>query len=153
MVLAQPLNPGSSLNVKIEEVFAHAMSPFPTKITQSEKQFVLFSGNHYLYSFYTVKSQTTTVTLASSTIESYSKLKPSSQQDSMVKYGPYTDIEPFKQSPMRIHFENNSPFLSVSWPFISTASALRLTISPSSKLSLIAVVHSFFIERVMISFD
>lgn len=118
MDLNQPLSPGSTLTVKIDEVFAHAMSPFPTKITQSEKQFVLFSGNHYLYSFYVAKSQTTTVTLASSTVESYSKQKPTNQQDSMLKYGPYTDVEPFKQSPMRVHFENNSPFLSVSREFI-----------------------------------
>ena len=114
MDLSQPLNPGSSLSLKVDEVFAHAMRPFPIKITQSERQYVLFAGNHYVYSLYPVKSQTTLVTLASSTVESYTKEKPTSQQDSTVTYGPYTDVEPLKQSPMRIHFENNSPFLSVS---------------------------------------
>ena len=102
------------IQLVIEEVFAHGMSPFPTQITQSEKQFVLFSGNHYFYTPYTVKTQTTTVTLATSSIESYSKLKPTSLSDNSVTYGPYGDVEPFKLNPMRIHFENSMPFLSVS---------------------------------------
>ena len=47
------------------------------EITQREKQLVLFTGNHYVYSPYKVKSQTTKVQLPSSVVESYTKtLKP-----------------------------------------------------------------------------
>jgi oligosaccharyltransferase complex subunit alpha (ribophorin I) len=46
---------------------------------QVYKNDVRFTGNHYVYLPYSVVSQSTTVTLASSNIESYSKLKPVSQ--------------------------------------------------------------------------
>lgn len=107
------LKQGDSVDVTVEEVFVHAMTPFPTKITQSEKQYVLFSGNHYYYTPYTVKKQTTTVSLATSSVESHSKLKPTSLSDNALNYGPYSDVNPFSANPMRVHFENNTPFLSV----------------------------------------
>ena len=45
---------------------------------------------------YKVKTQTTKVTVPSSSIESYSKnLKPVSLTDSTITYGPYANIEPF----------------------------------------------------------
>ena len=108
------LKPGDSVDVTTEEVFVHAMTPFPTKISQSEKQYVVFSGNHYYYSPYTVKKQTTTVSLATSSVESHTKLKPSSLSDNAVTYGPYSDVEAYSADPMRVHFENSTPFLSVS---------------------------------------
>lgn len=106
------------MELTVEEVFVHAMTPFPTKITQSEKQYVLFSGNHYYYTPYTVKKQSTTVSLATSSVESHSKLKPTSLSDNAVTYGPYSDAEAFQISPMRVHFENNTPFLSVCTAWI-----------------------------------
>ncbi len=100
---------------------------------------VIFSGNHYVFLPYKVKSQTTKVTLASTSIEQYSKLKPTSQvlndtcfsvyaklkflklpfksklqSDKSITYGPYTDIGPFSSDEMTVHFENNNPFLVVS---------------------------------------
>ena len=122
--LPQRLQAGGSIDLDIEEVYSHALSPFPTKIAQSDKQYVLFAGNHYFYTPYKVITQTTTVKLASSSVESFSKLKPSSISDSTVTYGPYNDVEPFKSHPMRLHFENNSPFLAVSL-FIFTSFGLR----------------------------
>ena len=114
------LKPGDAVDLTVEEVFVHAMSPFPTKITQSEKQFVLFSSNHYYYTPYTVKKQTTTVSLATSSVESHSKLKPTSLSDNSITYGPYSDAEAFQVNPMRVHFENNTPFLSVSEHIVYT---------------------------------
>lgn len=111
------LKPGDAVDLTVEEVFVHAMNPFPTKITQSEKQFVLFSCNHYYYTPYAVKKQTTTVSLATSSVESRSKLKPTSLSDNSITYGPYSDVEAFQVNPMRVHFENNTPFLSVSGHF------------------------------------
>ena len=63
---------------------------------------------------YKVKTQTTRVTLASSNVESYSKLKPTSQSDATITYGPYSSVEPFSFDTMTVHFENNNPFLVVS---------------------------------------
>lgn len=68
----------------------------------------------FIFSPYLVKKQTTNVKLSSATIESYSKLKPSSASESTITYGPYKDISAFKTSEMKIHYENNSPFLTVN---------------------------------------
>jgi len=111
------------------------MSPFPTKITQSEKQFVLFSSNHYYYTPYTVKKQTTTVSLATSSVESHSKLKPTSLSDNSITYGPYSDAEAFQVNPMRVHFENNTPFLSVSEHIVYTFHNMQVCFVLLSRLA------------------
>jgi oligosaccharyltransferase complex subunit alpha (ribophorin I) len=54
------------------------------------------------------------VTLASSNIESFSKLKPTSQSEATITYGPYSNVEPFSFDAMTVHFENNNPFLVVT---------------------------------------
>ena len=57
---------------------------------------MLYTGNHYVYSPYKVKAQTTKVQLPSSVLESYSKtLKPVAHSDATVTYGPYANVEPF----------------------------------------------------------
>ena len=116
--LLKPLGSGQSVSIVVEMVFSHALKPFPHKIGQGEKQSVVLEGNHYFFTPYKTKKQTTTIKLPSATVESYSKLKPSSQSESTITYGPYEDIEPLKKSSMRIHFENNSPFLTVSIIYI-----------------------------------
>ena len=52
--------------------------------------------------------------LNSSNIESYTKnVKPVSQSDTTITYGPYNDIVPGAEEEMSVHFENNNPFLIV----------------------------------------
>lgn len=104
----------ASVTLLVEMVFSHSLEPFPAKITQSEKQQVVYKGNTYVFSPYLVKEQKTTVKLASSTIESYSRLKPSSSSDNVITYGPYKEAKAFKKHEMKIHFENNSPFVIVN---------------------------------------
>ena len=41
-------------------------------------------------------------------------LKPVSQIDSSITYGPYTNIEAFSENEMVIHSENNNPMLVVT---------------------------------------
>uniref|UniRef100_A0A7N8YRP3 Dolichyl-diphosphooligosaccharide--protein glycosyltransferase subunit 1 n=1 Tax=Mastacembelus armatus TaxID=205130 RepID=A0A7N8YRP3_9TELE len=90
------------------------VSPFPTHITQAERQLVVFQGNHYLYSPYPTRSQTTRVRLASKTVESYTKLGNPSKNDEIIEYGPFRDVSPFSEDTMKIHYENNTPFLTIS---------------------------------------
>ena len=52
---------GGSDSVEVEVVLAKVLEMFPTAITQKEKQFVLFTGNHYAFLPYTALTQTTTV--------------------------------------------------------------------------------------------
>uniref|UniRef100_A0A8C9TP02 Dolichyl-diphosphooligosaccharide--protein glycosyltransferase subunit 1 n=1 Tax=Scleropages formosus TaxID=113540 RepID=A0A8C9TP02_SCLFO len=105
---------GSKLRLQVETVLSHVLRPFPTHITQAERQLVVFQGNHYLYSPYLTTSQTTRVRLASKNVESYTKLGNPSKSDEIIEFGPFQDIPPFSQDPMKIHYENNSPFLTIS---------------------------------------
>ncbi|KAM3877906.1 dolichyl-diphosphooligosaccharide--protein glycosyltransferase subunit 1 [Diretmus argenteus] len=112
--LPSSLAGGAKLRVKAEMVLSHVLKPFPTLITQAERQLVVFQGNHYLYSPYPTRSQSTRVRLASKTVESYTKLGNPSKNDEVIEYGPFRDVAPFSEDALKIHYENNSPFLTIS---------------------------------------
>ncbi|KAM9814254.1 dolichyl-diphosphooligosaccharide--protein glycosyltransferase subunit 1 [Neosynchiropus ocellatus] len=112
--LPSSLSAGAQLKVKVEMTFSHVLMPFPSHITQAERQLVVFQGNHYLYSPYPTRSQTTKVRLASKTVESYTKLGSPNKNDDVIEYGPFRDVAAFSEDTMKIHYENNSPFLTIS---------------------------------------
>uniref|UniRef100_A0A8C7ZD56 Dolichyl-diphosphooligosaccharide--protein glycosyltransferase subunit 1 n=1 Tax=Oryzias sinensis TaxID=183150 RepID=A0A8C7ZD56_9TELE len=112
--LSSSLAPGAQLKAKVEMAFSHVLKPFPSHITQAERQLVIFQGNHYFYSPYPTRSQTTRVRLASKTVESYTKLGNPSKTDEVIEYGPFRDVASFSEDTMKIHYENNTPFLTIS---------------------------------------
>ncbi|XP_058024147.1 dolichyl-diphosphooligosaccharide--protein glycosyltransferase subunit 1 isoform X1 [Ahaetulla prasina] len=112
--LPAPLPPGGKIRLSIETVFTHVLQPYPTHISQAEKQFVVFEGNHYFYSPYVTKTQTTRVKLASRNIENYTKLGNPSRSEDMIEYGPFKDVPPYSEDSLKIHYENNSPFLTIT---------------------------------------
>ena len=75
-------------------VFTHHLALHPAEITQKEKQLVRYRGSAYIYSPYKVNTQTTKVLLPGSNIETFTKVKPSSQSDAIITYGPYENIAP-----------------------------------------------------------
>jgi oligosaccharyltransferase complex subunit alpha (ribophorin I) len=91
------LAPGKSLSFEVEVVLTNSLKPYPSEITQAERQYVLYKGNHYFYSLYQTKTQTSNVNLASDKVESYSQLKPTSKSDTTITYGPYENVKPFEQ--------------------------------------------------------
>lgn len=112
--LNQGLTPGNTAVFNVEYVFTDMLLPFPTSISQKDRQLVRYFGNHYLYTPYPTSEQTTSVVVNSRAIENYSKLKPVSQSDLTVSYGPYKDIAPFTLNQLFIHFESTAPFLTVT---------------------------------------
>jgi len=112
--LKSSLSAGGSTTISLEVVLGGALEMFPAAISQKEKQLVRFSGNLYTYLPYKTTTQTTTVQLASSSLESYTKTKPVSLSDSTITYGPYNNIAPFSEGELVIHGENNSPMLVVA---------------------------------------
>ncbi|XP_070193172.1 dolichyl-diphosphooligosaccharide--protein glycosyltransferase subunit 1-like isoform X2 [Littorina saxatilis] len=113
--LRSGLDAGKTVTVEVDAVYAHALTPYPAQITQAEKQYVVYEGNLYLYSPYKTLSQKTTVTAASTSLESYTKTKPVSVSENIITYGPFDEKAPFTEAPLRVHEENNSPFLTVSY--------------------------------------
>lgn len=95
--LPSSLAAGAQLKTKVEMTFSHVLKPFPTYITQAERQLVIFQGDHYFYSPYPTRTQTTRVRLASKTVESYTKLGNPSKTDEIIEYGPFRNIAPFSE--------------------------------------------------------
>ena len=104
----------ATTTISVDVVLGKALEMFPAQITQKEKQLVRFTGNLYAFLPYTVTTQSTTVALASSNVESYTKVKPVSLSDTTLSYGPYNNVAAFTQAEMVVHGENNSPMLVVS---------------------------------------
>jgi len=102
------------VNLVVESAYSHSLRPYPSQIAQADKQYMEFTSSVYFYSPYKTLSHTTIVNCATSTIESYTKTQPVKVSDSTITYGPHSDIASFSQSPVTIHFENNSPFLTVT---------------------------------------
>lgn len=102
-------------NIHIETVFTKSLVPHPNKIVQNEKQLVRYFGNAYFYSPYTTVSQKTTVQLATSNVEFFTNSpQPATQSGSKITYGPYENVAPYKHSEIIIHYENQTPFLTVT---------------------------------------
>lgn len=112
--LKSPLEPGRTTTIFLEQVITKGLTPYPSSITQKEKQLVRYFGSHYFYTPYYTTKQKTDVVVGIRNIENYSKLKPFSQSDSTITYGPYNNIAPFTEDQLTVHYENNSPFLTVS---------------------------------------
>ncbi|XP_077287574.1 dolichyl-diphosphooligosaccharide--protein glycosyltransferase subunit 1 [Arctopsyche grandis] len=112
--LKDPIQPAKTLFVTLDYVFTKSLTPHPSTISQKDKQLVRYHGNHYFYSPYKTESQKTTVTMGSKNVENYSKLKPVSLTDSTITYGTYENISPFTKDDLSVHYENNSPFLTVT---------------------------------------
>ncbi|XP_073987728.1 dolichyl-diphosphooligosaccharide--protein glycosyltransferase subunit 1 [Rhodnius prolixus] len=111
--LREQLLPGKLNTIEVEYILTDALTPYPTSITQKEKQYVKYVGNHYVYLPYNSQKQSTTVILGSRNIEHFSKLNPYSQSDSTITYGPFQQVPAYSNDPMTVHYENNSPFLKV----------------------------------------
>ncbi|KAF5273383.1 hypothetical protein FQR65_LT04675 [Abscondita terminalis] len=112
--LNHPVAAGRTSTINVEFVLTNSQVPYPSSIVQKDKQLIRYFGNHYFYSPYLTIKQTTSVIVNTRSIENYSKLKPVSQSDSSITYGPYNDIAAFTIDPMTVHFENNAPFLTVT---------------------------------------
>ena len=108
--LPKGLGKGDSLLLDVLAVFAHALEPFPEKITQADIQLLLFQESAHYLSPYAVKVQSLTLKLPEARIESYTRLENTKLQGSELKYGPYENLPSFSYSPIVIHFENNQPF-------------------------------------------
>lgn len=112
--LKDNLNAGATVLIVSEAVYTKALQPYPTAITQAEDQLVKYTGNLYVFSPYYVTNQKTTVNMNTKNVESFTKVKPFSQLDGLVNYGPYANIGPFTEKELSLHYKNNSPFLTVT---------------------------------------
>ncbi|XP_058446130.1 dolichyl-diphosphooligosaccharide--protein glycosyltransferase subunit 1 [Malaya genurostris] len=115
VIFSMTLPAGSSNPVVyIDTVFTKSLKPYPTSIAQTERQLVQYFGNVYFYSPFKTVTQKTTVHLSSRNVESYTQFKPVVQSDSTITYGAYDNIAAFSVEPLAVHFENYTPFMTVT---------------------------------------
>ena len=112
--LKSALTSGSSVTLQVDVVLGMALEMFPAAITQKEKQLAKFTGNLYAFLAYPVTTQSTSLALATSNVESYTKTKPVSLSDTTLNYGPFNNIAAFTAAEMTVHAENNNPMLVVT---------------------------------------
>lgn len=112
--LPSSLEVGKEITVDVDSYHSHTLKPYPSEIAQNDKQLVTFTANLYLYTPYKTTKQSTVVKCSSGNIESYTKLKPVSSADNEITYGPFENKEAFSEEQITVHFENNSPFLTVT---------------------------------------
>ena len=86
----------SSPSLKVLCIFTGLLEPFPTEIYQSDNQLVKYIDNHYFLSPYKTETQRTAYTLATNTIETYTKKSPSSVRGSSVVFGPYKNVQSYE---------------------------------------------------------
>lgn len=101
------------MTVSVTTVFTHAVTPFPKEITQNEKQLVQVTLNAYVFLPYSSKTQSTTILLPSSNIESFTRVTPVNTNDNEITYGPYPDLPLYSHTRIQLHYENNGPFVGV----------------------------------------
>ncbi|PWA67104.1 ribophorin I [Artemisia annua] len=111
--LRNPLSTGGSVSIEVSYILTQSLEPFPVEISQSEPQLVLFRDSSSILSPYPIKQQTTVIRTPSTRVESFTRVEPSSQLRTELKYGPYENKPAFSYTPILVHFENNNPFAVV----------------------------------------
>uniref|UniRef100_A0A914X1M5 Dolichyl-diphosphooligosaccharide--protein glycosyltransferase subunit 1 n=1 Tax=Plectus sambesii TaxID=2011161 RepID=A0A914X1M5_9BILA len=105
---------GGKVTVKVEVVLAQHLKPYPSHITQAEQQFVLYDGNAHILSPYIIKKESTNIVLYHGHVESFTKAEPSKLDGDKLSYGPYENTPAFSTKDIRVHYENNSPFVVIT---------------------------------------
>lgn len=108
-----PLSPGDSVTIEVNEFWTESILPHPQFIAQKEKQLVRYHGNVHLFSPYLIIKMTTTATLHTRNVESYTKVKPTTFAEGIITYGAYYNTQPFSVNTIDVHYENSAPFLVI----------------------------------------
>ncbi|XP_071706872.1 dolichyl-diphosphooligosaccharide--protein glycosyltransferase subunit 1B [Rutidosis leptorrhynchoides] len=111
--LRNPLNTGGSVSIEVSYVLTQLLEPFPVEISQSEPQLVLYRDSASILSPYVIKQQTTVIRTPTTKVESFTRVEPSTQMRTELKYGPYENKPSYSNDPILVHFENNNPFAVV----------------------------------------
>ncbi|CCD62020.1 Dolichyl-diphosphooligosaccharide--protein glycosyltransferase subunit 1 [Caenorhabditis elegans] len=110
--LRTPVAKGAKVTIRINLRITQVLEPLPSKIQQSDSQFVVLHTSAYVPSLYETVTQKTTIrTTQGGKLLSATTVSPSKQETERVIYGPYVNIPAFETKPVKVHYENNSPFV------------------------------------------
>jgi len=112
--LGSPLAAGATTTLSVEMSFTHVLEPFPKSINQPDNQLVRVHSNAYFYSPCDTSEQTSAFKLGTTKVESFTPRSPSKKDGQSISYGPYSNIAGKTSARVTLHFENNSPFLTIT---------------------------------------
>lgn len=106
---------GEQGTIQLTAFYTHALIPYPTQVTQAEKQYVEYFDSHLWPSLYETTSQTTSVKCPGE-ILSFAKHEPTEKKGSKVVYGPYQSVQPLASEfgSMKLHLKNHAPFITLT---------------------------------------
>lgn len=91
--LPKPIKAGGSSTIKVTLFFGHTMEPYPAAISQLERQLVRYRDSHFVFSPYPTTKCTTTVRLASGSVQTSSQLQPTSVKSTPPSYRSMQQLE------------------------------------------------------------
>uniref|UniRef100_A0A158R5U6 Dolichyl-diphosphooligosaccharide--protein glycosyltransferase subunit 1 n=1 Tax=Syphacia muris TaxID=451379 RepID=A0A158R5U6_9BILA len=109
--MLESVGSSSKASVTVEYHLSEYLEPYPAKINQPDPQYMIFRGNAHIASFYTVEKESSRIVLPQGRLISHTTVMPSKHDGNKITYGPYTDQRPYTMADIKVHNENNSPFL------------------------------------------
>jgi len=109
-----PLKTNGKALVKVKTTHTHDLTPKPKQITQSDLQQMLYKGNHYIASGYTLALQVTQIRCMQ-VISHSENLPPVSINDEkqIVTFGSYSDVPAWSFSECYVHMYNTARFITI----------------------------------------
>merc|ERR1712048_511085 len=109
ITLDTPLKKDEKVTLEIDEIYHGAIRAFPSEIKQSDNQLVVVEINLYYSTPYKTIIQNSRMNIGTKKTESFSKQGKLDGQ--AVKFNEQSDSAGGSIQKVRVHFENNSPFL------------------------------------------
>ncbi|CDH51153.1 ribophorin i [Lichtheimia corymbifera JMRC:FSU:9682] len=109
-----PVKPNDEIRFGLKIASTHKLAPFPAKVPQVSRQFVVYNDNVYVYSPYFTDEMKTTVQLPSQVVQSYTGGKHATHSGNKIVYGPFHDMTPGSYQELSIHYEYSKPILTVA---------------------------------------
>lgn len=114
--LAEPIAAGSSVDLKLEEIYTHVFTPLPEKIKQTGDQLMVYEGSLHHYSPYKTRREQVVFTFPAKKIMSHSP-DGGKKTGKTVTFSDFKDLEANQDQLFKAHYEANIQFLSTHYLF------------------------------------
>jgi len=109
VTLEKPLGAGEKVTLEIDEIYHGAVRAFPSEIKQADNQLVVVEVNLYYSSPYLTEVSNSRMNIGTKKTESFSK--QGKLDGNAIKFNEQKVTKGNSVQKVRVHFENNSPFL------------------------------------------
>ncbi|KAI8645820.1 Ribophorin I-domain-containing protein [Parasitella parasitica] len=115
--LLEPIDHNGQVKLGIKLTYTHQIRPLPAQIPQISKQHVTYSNNIFMLSPYHTTDIKTTFTLPTTNVVNFKGGEPHYRGEhtkNSIVYGPFNDLPPLFASACSIHYEYQSPMITIT---------------------------------------